>query len=56
MKRILDADFRYVPARVHETGSDYLRNKFRKLMREHEAKRKANADEAERKVKTLRAK
>ena len=43
MKRITDSDFRYVPSRVHESGSDYLRNKFRKMIREMEAQKKAQA-------------
>ena len=41
MKRLTDPSFRYVPSRVHESGSDYLRNKFRKMMREIEAQKKA---------------
>lgn len=52
MKRITDKDFRYVPSRVHESGSDYLHKKFKKMMREIEAQKKpTNVTELLRKAK-----
>ncbi len=36
MKSILDRDFRYVPARVHDNSADYLKAKFKRIRREIE--------------------
>jgi len=52
-KSILDPTFRYVPARVHQDSSDYLRAKFRKLMKAEADRRKANEVEAARVVTKL---
>ena len=53
MKSILDPSFKYTPSRVHADGSDYLRAKFKRLMREEEAKRAANKQEVAEKVTTI---
>ncbi len=48
--RILDPNFKYVPSRVHEAGSDYLRKKFRRLMRKQKAREEAGQRETAAKV------
>jgi tripartite-type tricarboxylate transporter receptor subunit TctC len=53
--RILDPDFKYVPAKVHQAGSDYLRAKFRKMMRDQKARDRATQAEQDEKLIVLQS-